>query len=403
MFRMALRNLLRQRRRSILTMLTMMGGFVLAAFSIGWADGSYNTVIEAFTRNRLGHIQIHFGDYLDHPSLYKTIDDVTAVGEVLEHQPDVVHWTSRVFGYGLGSVGDRATAVRMIGVDPEKENAATALDRKITKGRALPQDPEHNVVLGMGLARQLHAHPGDELVVVSQAADGSIANDAYVIAGILESGDPLADRMDMYLHISDMQELMVLEGRVHEIAIIVDSLRHVEPCAASIRTALGAGDLRVESWREFAASFYRAMQADKKGNWITLAVILLIVAVGVLNTVLMSVLERRREYGVLLALGTRGVQLVRLVLGEIFWLALMSVAIGSVLAFGLNWWVSIHGIHLAEPFTYGGITFEVLRTEINLKSFLVPGFTVVTTALLVALLPAVVAAKTDPARSMRMH
>ena len=403
MIRIAFRNLFRQRRRSLLTLLTMMGGFVLAAFSIAWADGTYNSVIEAFTRNRLGHIQIHSGDYLDQPSLYKSIGDVSSVGEQLARVDGVVHWTPRIFAYGLGSVEDRAAAVRLIGIDPSRENAATSFSNKIISGGTLGAEPAHEMILGQGLARQLKAAIGSELVIVSQAADGSIANDLYTVTGILDSGDPMADRLDCYLHLADVQELMVMEGRVHEIAIIVDELKRVETVAQSIRTVLHDEALRVESWRQFAASFYRAMQADKQGNWITLLVILLIVAVGVLNTVLMSVLERRREYGVLLALGTRGGRLVRMVLGEILVLAAGSVMVGSVIAFFLNWWISIRGVRLSEPFTYGGITFEVLRTELNLQSFLIPAVTVLITAIVVALLPAIMAVRTDPARSMRMH
>lgn len=403
MMRMAMRNLFRQRRRSILTMLTMLGGFVLAAFSIAWVDGSYNTVIQAFTRNRLGHIQIHAGNYLDKPSIYKTIDDLDGIQAALEETESVEQWTPRLFAYGLGSVGDETTAVKINGIDPVREQAATRFDQKVKKGRGLSPEADREVVLGEGLARQLKADLGDELVIVSQGADGSIANDAYSIIGFVASGDPMADRMDCYLHLDDAMELMVLEGRVHEIAITVDSLDDVKPGAREIAARLDNDKLSVETWQEFAASFYRAMRADRQGNWITLAVILLIVAVGVLNTVLMSVLERRREYGVLLALGTRGRRLVGLVLGEVLLLAILSILIGCVVAFLINYWVSIEGIRLSEPFTYGGVTFDVLKTEINLRSFVLPAVIVLVTAVLVALGPAVMAIRTDPARSMRMH
>jgi len=145
------------------------------------------------------------------------------------------------------------------------------------------------------------------------------------------------------------------------------------------------------------------MKADRKGNWITLAVILLIVAVGVLNTVLMSVLERRREYGVLLALGTRRGRMIRMVVTEAALLAAGSVAVGIIVGFFLNWWVSLHGIAWSEPFTYGGVTFTMLRTELNVPSFAIPSCTVIATAVLVALAPAWTASRTDPARSMRAH
>ncbi len=360
-------------------------------------------MIQAFTRNRLGHIQIHAGDYLDKPSIYKTIDNLDAIQAALKETESVEHWTPRIFAYGLGSVGDETTAVRINGIDPVREQATTRFDEKVKMGSGLSATAEHEAVLGAGLAKQLKAGIGDELVIVSQGADGSIANDAYTITGIVDSGDPMADRMDCYLHLDDAMELMVLDGRIHEIAITVDSLHDVKPAAEEIKAHLNNSKLSVETWQEFAASFYRAMQADRQGNWITLAVILLIVAVGVLNTVLMSVLERRREYGVLLALGTRGRRLVGLVLGEVLLLALASVIVGSVIAFGLNYWVSIQGITLSEPFTYGGVTFDVLKTEINLRSFVIPAVIVVLTAVTVALGPAMMAVRTDPAKSMRMH
>ncbi|MCK5878378.1 MAG: ABC transporter permease [Holophagae bacterium] len=403
MIRMAMRNLFRQRRRSILTLLTMMGGFVLGAFSIAWSDGTYNDVIRAFTGNRLGHIQIHQKGYSDRPSLYKTVDDADAIGEKLDSREHITGWAPRLYAYGLGSVAERSTAVRIIGIDPVRENRTTHFRNKLKEGAGFAGKTHHPAVLGAGLARQLRAKAGSELVIVSQGADGSIANDAYTVTGILDSGDPNADRMDCYLRLSDAQELMVLEGRVHEIAITVDRLSRVRSVTERLRGILADTGLSVEPWQEFAASFYRAMQADRKGNWITLAVILLIVAVGVLNTVLMSVLERRREYGVLLALGTRPGRLVRMVITEAVLLAAGSVIVGTVVGFFLNWWVSVRGIMLSEPFTYGGVTFTMLRTELNVPSFIIPACTVIATAILVALAPAWTASRTDPARSMRMH
>ncbi len=403
MIKLAMRNLFRQKRRSILTVLTMMGGFVLAAFSIAWSDGTYSDVIRAFTGNRLGHIQIHKKGYLDRPSLYKTIDNLGNIGEKLDQTEHIKGWAPRIYAYGLGSVGDRSTALRIIGIDPDRENRTTHFQKKLKEGGGFAGKTHHPVVLGLGLARQLHAKLGDELAIVSQGADGSIANDAYTVTGLVDSGDPNADRMDCYLRLSDAQELMVLPGQAHEIAITVDRLSRVGSVTTKLRALFSGTGLSVAPWQEFAASFYRAMQVDRNGNWITLAVILLIVAVGVLNTVLMSVLERRREYGVLLALGTRRGRLIRMVVTEATLLALGSVAVGIIVGFFLNWWVSLHGIALSEPFTYGGVTFTVLRTELNVSSFAIPACTVIATAVLVALAPAWTASRTDPARSMRTH
>lgn len=129
LLKIAFRNVLRQKRRTILTALTMCGGFTLAAVSIGWSDGSYSYIIDMFTRNRLGHIQIHGKGYLDRPSLYNTIHDYTAVGEKIESIEGVEAWAPRVFCAGLASVGEKSAGVQIIGIDPEREVTATRFDK----------------------------------------------------------------------------------------------------------------------------------------------------------------------------------------------------------------------------------------------------------------------------------
>jgi len=401
MYKIAFRNIFRHRRRSLLTALTMMGGFVLAAIAIAWADGSYNNIINMFTRNRLGHIQIHARGYLDKPSLYKSIDNVDHLGKQLSGIMGVESWSPRLYSAGLASAGDKSAAVHIIGIDPELENAATQFDRKVTEGVPLSRKPSGEVLLGKGLARMLHAQVGDEVVIVSQAADGSLANDLYRMTGIVESGDEGQDRTAFYLHLEDAQELLVMEGRVHEVVIIIERLERVRALSSMIEQAIDRPDLVVEPWQEFARSFYTAMKVDKMGNWIMIFIIILIVAIGVLNTVLMSVLERQREYGVLKALGTRPRQILALVVYEINMLAVLSIVAGSGIAYGVNNWLSRHGITLSEPFSYGGMIFQTLYSTVNLKSFLVPALAVFGTATLVGLLPGIKAARTVPAKTMR--
>jgi ABC-type lipoprotein release transport system permease subunit len=399
--KIAFRNIFRQRRRTFLTILTMFGGFVLAAFSIGWADGTYNHIIDMFTRNRLGHIQIHKDDYLDRPTLYKTIANYDYIRSEITGVEHVIACTARLYAMGLGSVRDKSAGIRIIGIDPALENEATFFDRKLTNGRTLSNNPNNEAVLGRGLAKILAAAPGDELVIVSQGADGSIANDLYTIVGIMEGGDFMHDQTACYLHLSDAQNLLVLDGRVHELAIVVDNLNSVKDATARIAAVLTDSTLNVAPWQQFAKSFYHAMQADKKGNWVSLGVIILIVAVGVLNTVLMTVLERTREYGVLRAIGTGPGQIFRLVILEVFIMAVISLLIGSVLALGVNYYFSLHGIPLPESIDYGGVKFSESLTEINAQSFYLPGLAVLLSSFLVSLFPALKAAHIAPAKAMR--
>jgi ABC-type lipoprotein release transport system permease subunit len=404
MLKIALRNVFRQKRRSILTVLTMFGGFTLAAFSIGWTDGTYNRVIDMFTRNRLGHIQIHREGYLDRPSIYKTIDDYERVGRAVDRNGGVDSWAPRLYAAGLASVGEKTSAVRIIGIDPLMEVSSTRFDRKIVSGRSLSTTAAGETAIGEGLADLLDAKAGDTLVVVSQAADGSIANDLYIITGLVSTGDPLTDRMSMYLHLADAQELFVLDGRIHEIAVVLTDIEAVDLTVPVMQSDIDDDDLVVAGWKDFAREFYKAMEVDRQGGWIMLFIVALVVAVGVLNTVLMTVLERRREYGLLRAVGTRPGQLFRLVLLEVLVMAIVSIILGCGAGYLLNYALSIHGVPVpGETLTYGGMVFDRMYTEVNAQSFYIPAVCVLLTALIVSIVPALRAARVAPARTMRIH
>ncbi len=384
-------------------MLTMFGGFTLSALSIGWADGTYDRIIEIFTHNRLGHIQVHARGYLDKPSLYKIIRDYQKVGQEIEEVKGVEGWSPRIYSAGLASVGEKSAGVQITGIDPERESSTTGFDRKVIRGKSFSASPSYEAILGKGLAKTLQAEIGDEIVIVSQGADGSIANDLYTIVGITESGDATLDRISFYLHLKDAQELLVLEDAVHEIVVMAENLNGVKKLTQKISQALDNSNLEVSPWQQFARSFYVAMQADKQGAWIMLFIVILIVAIGVLNTVLMTVLERSREYGLMRAVGTRPRQIFKLVLFEVGLMATIGILIGIALSLPLNYLLSQHGIPMPQSFTYGGMEFTHYYSTVNTNSLFIPAITVMLSALLVSLLPALRAAKVAPWRAMSMH
>ncbi|UCC80186.1 MAG: ABC transporter permease [Candidatus Zixiibacteriota bacterium] len=401
--KIAFRNIFRQKRRTLLTALTIFGGFTLAAISIGWSEGTYSYTIDMFTRNQMGHIQIHGKGYLDKPTLYNTINNYRQIGETISGLEGLEGWCPRLYSSGLAAVAEKSAGAIIIGIDPALENEATGFDKKVAEGKSFSKDPAHEAILGSGLMDILNADIGDSAVIVSQAADGSIANDIYEIVGIVESGDNLSDRSSFYLHLSDAQELFVLDQRVHEIAIISEELGDVDELVVRIKSAVGESGLSIEPWQEFAKQFYVAMQADKQGAWIMIFIIILIVAVGVLNTVLMTVLERIREYGVLRALGTRPIQIFRLIILETNFIAVGSILVGLVASTIINYLLSIKGISMPDSITYGGVEFTKMYSEVNAISLYIPAITVIVTVSLVSVFPAIKAARTSPSKAMRIH
>ncbi len=267
----------------------------------------------------------------------------------------------------------------------------------------LAESASHEAVIGKGLAKILSAKIDSEIVIFSQGADGSIANDVYKIIGIAESGDDGTDRVACYLHIEDAQELFVLEGRIHEIVVIVSNINHVSKITDTIKTRLNNSTLDVAPWQVVAKSFYRAMKTDQQGDAISRWVIMLIVAIGVLNTVLMSVLERTREYGVLKAVGTKPTQIFWLVICEVVIIAIGSICVGVLLGVLSNYLLSIYGITYPEAITYGGMKFTTLYAEVNVRCLIIPAITVMLSATIVSLFPAIKAARIMPAKAMRTH
>ncbi|MBN1409735.1 MAG: ABC transporter permease [Spirochaetales bacterium] len=403
--KIAFKNLLRQKRRNLLNAFTIISGFIIAAVTISLIDGMLNNVVNVFTGSNMGHVQIHAGDYRINPSLYKTIGGIKALDAELNGVNEIKSWSYRIYSVGLASVEDKSTAVQITGIEPDRESNNTQFDRKISKGDNLSAAGKKEILLGEGLAKTLNADINDEVAVISQGADGSIANDLYRITGLVNTGDKTKDKMSVYLHLKQAQELLVLGDEVHEAAIVVDHLDNVEKVVVELKKLLKGTNLQVESWKEFAHSFYTIMESDKNGIFKVIFIIIIVVGMGVLNSILMSVLERRREYGILKALGTKPLQIFNLIFFEIMFLSLICICVSNIIAIPIMYFLSIYGIPLPEPISMGGsaISIKALVAEINSRSIIVPAVTVLISAIAASLIPGIMAAKIEPAKTMRMH
>jgi putative ABC transport system permease protein len=404
--KMAFRNIFRQKRRSLLTALTMFGGFILTAVAIGFSDGTFNGIVNLFTRSRLGHIQLHAQGYLKRPSLNQTISHYREIGRIIEKTEGVEAWAPRVYSSGLASVGERSVAVRIIGLDPVLENKATNFAQRVSRGRDFSLAASREIILGAELAQSLGVSIGDEVVLVSQGADGSLSNDKYRVVGLIRTGDILSDQTTIYLNLEDARDLLVLDGKIHEMIVIARSLKKVTELTSVLHQRLAAYPIDIKPWQEFAPDFHRSMKANMKGHQVLLLALFIVVAIGVLNTALMAVLERRREFGVLKALGTRPRRIFSLILLEIQLLALMSVVLGVGFSLPINYYLSRHGLPItgliSTPVTFGGMPFTNFTSEVNIQSFVIPAITVIVSVFLVAFFPALKASRTDPAQSMRI-
>lgn len=197
------------------------------------------------------------------------------------------------------------------------------------------------------------------------------------------------------------QSFLALEGRVHEIAVVLFDHELSREKAVLLNELIDNAEVSAAPWQVVERQFYQAMQADLKGNWISLGIIMLIVAIGVLNTVLMATLERTREFGVLRALGTRPAYVFGLILVEMTFLAVISVFFGGLAAWVGNQVLATYGIVLPTPFEYGGYVFDRLLGSLAAHVFWVPAAVTVGAAALVSMYPALRAARVVPVAAMR--
>ena len=410
LFKIAMRNLMKQKRRSFFTAISMIIGFVLLSISLGLAEGGYGNIIKSFTKAKTGHIQVHQKEYLDKPGIYKNFVWNEDLKKLLDSVDSVEKIAPRLFSGALAFVDKKTTAASIKGIDVKAEAAMTEIDRKVEKGSYFSKhetdEPRYETVITNSLADALGLEVGQEIVLISQGADGSIANDKFKVIGVLSKGMDSLENRTAFLPLETAQEFISIGDKIHETAIMIKDYRKSVPEANKINMALfssGRKNLSSEPWEVVEEQFYTSMVADKEGNFIVIFIIAMIVAVGVLNTVLMSILERMREYGVMKAMGTTPGFIFNSIAIETFILSIFSSIAGFLLSLLATWPLKTIGISYPEPISVGGIFIETMNSEYVAEAFYIPLIVIVISSVLASLMPAFKASVADPVKSMRSY
>lgn len=387
-----------------MTILSLGAGYLLLNLALSTTEGSYATVIDSFTKTQTGHVQIHAPGYLKNPSMHLKITHGEKLIETLVGIKEIQSFSPRILGAGLTYHSTKATPAVIWGIDPERENLTTSLERKVKKGRyiisGLSQNERYEVMIGARLAKSLNCSLGDRLVLISQGFDGSIANDEFDVVGIV-GNDQSNLRSHVFMSLRASREFFSMGDQFHEIAVVTGHYKYAEELSKNLEKKLAQFKVSVAPWQVIAKEFYNAMLTDKKGNQITLFIIIVMVALGVLNTILMSVMERTKEYGVLRALGTRPMMVFALVVLESLILALVAIALSFVVSLPINYFFVYHGITLSEPFEMAGIYFDTFTGEFSIYTVFYPAAVVIFATLLVSTYPGLRSAFIRPIDALR--
>ena len=398
--KMAWRNIGRNRRRTAVTVAAMtLALFALVVYT-GMLQGMLDDMEQTVVEVEVGDLQIHTIDYLDNPSIYELVGRVDVLIAALE---DAGFRTSpRLVGGGLVAARESSAGASLRGVDVAVDARVSEISRRVADGRWLdPSDPQ-GVVVGRRLAGALGLRVGDELVALSQASDGSMANDLFAVRGILESIGDSVDRAAVFLNTATFREFFVLPEGVHE--IVVRRPADVE-LAVAVETVRGlTPGLDTKSWRELLPTLATMMDSAQQAVQIVAVVFYIVVAILILNAMLMAVFERIREFGVLKALGVGPGQVMSLILVESGLQTGLAVALAMTLAAPTLWYLVRYGIDTGAlgGTSMMGVSFVPIWYPLVTPGTIVgPVLILIILVLLAVIYPAVKAARISPVEAMR--
>jgi ABC-type lipoprotein release transport system permease subunit len=412
LLRLAWRNLWYNPGRTLIAMAAIGLGYAMLLFVACLMAGLRQQMIESGTELGLSDIEVHAPEYYPDRPLQQTLGgrkgtDVGALVAAIATDPTVQAVSPRVYAYGLVSATHQSVGAQLLGVVPEQEQKITVLQTRMVKGSYLSGQMPKGVVLGDKLATTIGADVGSEIILLTPAADGSMGNDLYTVAGLFHTGLDEMDQSLVVMPLASLQELLRLPpGRIHEVGIKLRDINTATTTAATLEVRLNKiVPVRVMPWQELAPELSDYVQFNRRVTLMLFFIFFLLAAMGIVNTMLMAIIERTRELGMLMAVGMRPVQVVGLIVAEAASLAAASLVLGGALGAPLLWYLQVHGLSMGSkgnsidlagivvgPLWYGRQDFAVyIQAALGLA----------VTALVSALYPALRAAGFRPAEALR--
>lgn len=357
-------------------------------------------MIESAVRMGSGHVVIQAPGFQKRAGLDLTLDPEQVEAALKWSRQERFEITSRVkriFASGLASSADGATGVRIIGIEPSIESEASSFRDKVVSGDYLGDDDRNRVLIGRGVARKLDLKVGDKLVLMVQAAGTSEIQSRLVrVKGILFTGLDEFDQILLIARLVDCQSFLGLPDRVHQVALLVGDVDDAKSVAVQARASLSSAE--VLSWDQAMPELAEFIKIDDGGNYVFHIMLFLLIGFMVLNTLLMSVLERRREFSLLDAMGLPAVGRFGMVLVEAFFIAALSVLVGLALGYSCHFYFHVYGLPLgllyAGDLSAAGVAFDpVIYSHLSLGRLLEALGLVFGLTLALALFPAARAAR----------
>lgn len=388
LIKLAWKNLWRNKTRTFITMAAVFFAVILSVIASSLKEGVFENLVKNIVSFYSGYVQVHKAGYWDEQILDNSMEKSTAVEQKLIQQKNVKGIAARLESFALASSADITKGCLVTGIEPQNENLITSLQQKIIKGQYIT-DNDNAVLLAQGLAERLQLNINDTIILIAQGFHGSTAAGKYPVKGIVKFGSPDLNDRTLFMPLAAAQDFFSAYGMISTYVLSLSNPDLTEKTASTIRSSTGT-DYEVMTWGQMMPDVKQHIEADSNNMKYVQGVLYMLICFGIFGTILMMMVERKFEMGMLVAVGMKKGKLMFLLLFESI-LTVLTGCIGGIIA-------SIPLVILLNrhPFRMGGETakayerfgFEaIFPTSTDASNFIQQGLVVLVMGLVLSLYP----------------
>jgi len=400
--KLAWRNVLRNKRRTILAGTAIGIGLAALIFTDAFIIGMEQNMVRSATSSFLGEGQIHQAGFRETLEVDKTINNLEQVKSNLKKESIVKGFTLRTMAFGMITSAANVNSISLVGINPDAEKNLSQIDDAIIKGKYLSENEPNSIVIGKKLAENLEVDLEDRVVVtVAQARTGDLSQEMFRISGIYYFNTPDMDSGMAFIPLEKSQEMLGIGNNAHEIAIKFTDIKYGQDKELPFWSKYSQYGNETLGWIKIFPELEIMFKFTQFSIYVTAIILFGVVAFGIINTLFMSLYERMFEFGVLRAIGTGPFRMAQLILLEAGSLAIISIICGSILGFIITYIVMKTGIDYRGIEMVGVTIRDLIYPVLTLKQFVIYPFWLFLFTIITALYPALYAARISPAKAMR--
>ncbi|MFO7862923.1 MAG: FtsX-like permease family protein [Salinivirgaceae bacterium] len=399
----AWRNIWRNRTRSLIIMSAIVIGIFAGTFSAAVLKGMMEQRVQNVINLELSHIQIHNPEYLEIKEMHEYLNNVSEIALTLDTISEVKAHSERVIVNSMIASAESGAGVQLFGIDPAKEKQITTMHQQIVEGNYFDDARRKSIVLGRKLAEKLNVKIGSRPVLTFQSIDGVLVYESFKVVGIYETVNSTYDEMHAFVLKNDLLSITHIDDdAAHEIAILLHSNDMTKPVKRKLKAAFPSAD--IQSWTDLSPEMSVVTKGMEFSMYIFIGIILLALLFSIINTMLMVVLERTKEIGMLMSVGMSRLRVFFMILLESVYLSGFAGVIGIAIGYGTAMLTARSGIDLSALYGQGLRSFgydPVMYPDITPEMALHITIMVLITGIVASIVPARRALKLKPAEAIR--